>query len=74
MHMPRSLLIFKRQGIDAFPAPTDFLVSEGELQELTSSPKSAILNLLPSVDNLEMLTAAIKEYVGIVAYGLRGWL
>jgi uncharacterized SAM-binding protein YcdF (DUF218 family) len=74
MHMPRSLLIFKRQGIDAIPAPTDFLVSEGELQELSSSPKSAILNLLPSVDNLEMLTAAIKEYVGIIAYGLRGWL
>ncbi len=74
MHMPRSLLIFKRQGIDAIPAPTDFLVSEGELQELASSPKSAILNLLPSVDNLEMLTAAIKEYVGIIAYGLRGWL
>ncbi|HEY9666717.1 MAG TPA: YdcF family protein [Coleofasciculaceae cyanobacterium] len=74
MHMPRSLLIFKRQGIDAIPAPTDFLVSEGELQELSNSPKSAILNLLPSVDNLEMLTAAIKEYVGIIAYGLRGWL
>ncbi|MUH00967.1 YdcF family protein [Scytonema sp. UIC 10036] len=74
MHMPRSLLIFKRQGIDVIPAPTDFLVSQGELQELASSPKSAILNLLPSVDNLEMLTAAIKEYVGIIAYGLRGWL
>ncbi|GAB1541759.1 YdcF family protein [Scytonema sp. NUACC21] len=74
IHMPRSLLIFKRQGIDAIPAPTDFLVSEGEIQELTSSPKSAILNILPSADNLQSFTSALKEYVGLFAYRLRGWL
>jgi uncharacterized SAM-binding protein YcdF (DUF218 family) len=28
MHLPRSLLIFKKQGIEAIPAPTDFLVSD----------------------------------------------
>jgi uncharacterized SAM-binding protein YcdF (DUF218 family) len=74
MHMPRSLLIFKRQGIDAIPTPTDFLVSEGELQELSNTPKSAILNLVPDVENLRLFTAALKEYVGIVIYSLRGWL
>jgi uncharacterized SAM-binding protein YcdF (DUF218 family) len=35
IHMPRSLLIFRRQGIDAIPTPTDFLISEGDLQELS---------------------------------------
>lgn len=74
IHMPRSLLIFKHQGIDVIPAPTDFLVSQRELQELTSTPKAALLNVLPDVDNLHLFTSALKEYVGILAYRLRGWL
>ncbi|MEH2210695.1 YdcF family protein [Nostoc sp.] len=74
MHMPRSLQIFQRQGINAIPAPTDFLVSEGELQELGSTPKAAILNLLPDPDNLHQFTTALKEYIGSFVYRLRGWL
>lgn len=74
MHMPRSLLIFKRQGIDAIPAPTDFLVTAKELQELQSSPQATLLNLLPDADRLQQATRALKEYVGIMVYRLRGWL
>lgn len=74
MHMPRSLKIFQRQGIAAIAAPTDFLVSENEVQELTSSPKAAILNLLPDTDNLDQFTSALKEYIGLLVYSLRGWL
>ncbi|BAZ38740.1 hypothetical protein NIES4101_46820 [Calothrix sp. NIES-4101] len=74
IHMPRSLLIFKKQKIDAIPAPTDFLVSYGELQELTSTPKAAILNLIPDTDNIHNFTSALKEYIGLVIYRLRGWL
>ncbi|MEA5618268.1 YdcF family protein [Cronbergia sp. UHCC 0137] len=74
MHTPRSLKIFQRQGINVIPAPTDFLVSQDELQELTSSPKSAILNLLPDTNNLHLFTLALKEYVGSFVYWLRGWL
>jgi uncharacterized SAM-binding protein YcdF (DUF218 family) len=74
MHTPRALKIFQRQGIDVIPAPTDFLVSQGELQELTSSPKGAILNLLPDTTNLYQFTNALKEYIGSVIYSLRGWL
>jgi uncharacterized SAM-binding protein YcdF (DUF218 family) len=74
LHMPRSLKIFQRQGIDAIPAATDFLVSKGELQELGSTPKAAILNLLPDTDNLHQFTSALKEYIGSFVYRLRGWL
>ncbi|WP_016953089.1 YdcF family protein [Anabaena sp. PCC 7108] len=74
MHMPRSLKIFQRQGIDVIPAPTDFLVSRGELQELVSTPKAAILNLLPDTDSLNQFTSALKEYIGYFVYSLRGWL
>ena len=74
MHNPRALKIFQRQGIDVIPTPTDFLVSQDDLQKLTNTPKSAILNLLPDTDNLHQFTVALKEYLGIFIYWLRGWI
>lgn len=74
MHMPRSLLIFKRQGIAAIAAPTDFLVSDNDLQELQRSPQARLLNILPDTDRLYQSTRALKEYVGLIVYRLRGWL
>lgn len=74
MHMPRSLRIFQRQGIEAIPAPTDFLVSQQELEEPNSSPQATVLSLVPDADRLEMTTRALKEYVGSLVYRLRGWL
>lgn len=74
MHTPRSLLIFKREGIEAIATPTDFIVSQGEIQELQSTPKAAILNLFPDTDNLQQFTSALKEYIGTFVYRLRGWL
>ncbi len=74
MHMPRSLAIFKHQEIDAIAAPTDFLVTKGEIQELSSTPKGAILNLLPDSKNLDKFTIALKEYLGMIVYRLRGWV
>ncbi|MFQ4140622.1 YdcF family protein [Chlorogloeopsis sp. ULAP02] len=74
MHMPRSILIFKRQGIDAIPAPTDYTITYKEFAGLASTPKAALLNLFPDSNNLQNFTAALKEYVGIFVYRLRGWL
>jgi uncharacterized SAM-binding protein YcdF (DUF218 family) len=74
IHTPRSLLIFQRQGFEVTPAPTDFIVSEQELQELTSSLPSILLNLLPDSNQLDHTTQALKEYVGLVIYRLLGWL
>jgi uncharacterized SAM-binding protein YcdF (DUF218 family) len=74
MHIPRSLLIFKRQGIDVIAAPTDFLVSEQELTEVNRSTEAVILNLLPDVNRMDKTTKAIKEYIGTFIYWLKGWL
>jgi len=74
MHMPRSLAIFKHQGFEVTAAPTDFLVTKGELKAIGSTPKSAILNLLPDSRNLENFTLALKEYLGMIIYRLRGWV
>lgn len=74
MHMPRSLLIFKRQGIEAIPAPTDFLVTEADINETSSTPQAILLNAVPDADNLYKTTRALKEYLGRVVYSLKGWL
>lgn len=74
MHMPRSLQIFKRQGIDAIAAPTDFLVTQREVDEQSNSPQAILLSILPDTNKLEMTTRALKEYIGTLIYRLRGWL
>lgn len=74
LHMPRALQIFRRQGMDVIPAPTDFLVTQQELREAQSSAEAVTLNLLPDADNLERMTHALKEYVGLMVYRLRGWV
>jgi uncharacterized SAM-binding protein YcdF (DUF218 family) len=74
MHMPRSLRIFQRQGIEAIPAPTDFLITQQEINEPSSSPQATLLNLVPDADRLQNTTRALKEYIGTVVYHLRGWL
>lgn len=74
MHMPRSLAIFQRLGIDTVAAPTDFLVTQQELAEPNSSIEASLLNIVPDAERLEMTTRALKEYLGTVIYRLRGWL
>jgi uncharacterized SAM-binding protein YcdF (DUF218 family) len=74
MHMPRSLLIFQRQQIDAIPAPTDFQLTNQDLQDPDSSAETILLNLFPDTERLQKTTRALKEYLGIIIYRLRGWL
>ncbi len=71
IHMPRSMAIFKKLGINAIPAPTDYLVP-------TESPintiEGRILALIPDAKSTFQFTNALKEYVGFVIYRLRGWV
>jgi uncharacterized SAM-binding protein YcdF (DUF218 family) len=73
-HMPRSLAIFQKQGIRAIPAPADILISDRNLIESQFSAESRILSLIPEAEKLNDTTKAIKEYIGIFIYRLRGWL
>lgn len=74
MHMPRSLQIFRRQGIEAIPAPTDFLVTQQDIAEPNSSLQATLLSLAPDTERLDKTTRALKEYIGMVIYRLRGWI
>lgn len=74
LHMPRSLAIFRKLEIEAIPAPTDYLMSVSHREITQHSPQALVLNLLPDAGQLKESTLAIKEYVGIFVYRLRGWL
>lgn len=74
-HMPRSVKLFEAQGLQVTPLPTDFTVTRRSWQELTQGDlRVQILNLVPSAGNLSQTTRAIKEYIGMFVYSLRGWL
>jgi uncharacterized SAM-binding protein YcdF (DUF218 family) len=75
MHMPRSVALFKKQGIEVIPAPVDFTVTQSTWEDLNSEPFLArIVDLLPNTSSLGLTTNVMKEYFGILAYRLRGWL
>ncbi|MDJ0704092.1 MAG: YdcF family protein [Leptolyngbyaceae cyanobacterium MO_188.B28] len=74
LHMPRSLLIFEKQGIEVIPAATDFSVSEKNLKAIASTPQARALNLIPDARNLNQVSKVMKEYIGLGVYRLRGWL
>jgi uncharacterized SAM-binding protein YcdF (DUF218 family) len=74
MHMPRSMAIFKHLGINAIAAPTDYRVSQLELDEPNRQTESIVLSFLPSEEWFSLTTQAIREYIGIVVYKLKGWL
>jgi uncharacterized SAM-binding protein YcdF (DUF218 family) len=74
IHMPRSLLIFKRQGIDTIAAPTDFIVSEYDTKYDAAGIEAFLLDFIPDAGHLKEFTAAMKEYIGMVVYRLKGWI
>lgn len=64
-HMPRALASFQAVGIDAIPISTDIqVVDSGQL---------AIMDFFPDARALAMTSDAIREYMGLVVYKIRGW-
>src|SRR5664279_2659756 len=75
MHMPRSVALFKKQGIDVIPAPTDYTVTQSTLDGLNHEPFLAwVVDVLPNASSLSLTANVLKEYFGIFAYRLQGWL
>ncbi|MBA2848273.1 hypothetical protein G4V39_04420 [Thermosulfuriphilus ammonigenes] len=59
VHMPRSVYLFKRQGLRPIPYPCHYLAGGGEL-----SPFS----FFPYPDNLARADLAVHEYLGLAWY------
>lgn len=62
-HMPRSLAVLRKQGIDAIPAPTMPRVEPAIEGNAWLPHRSALLRS----------RMYLHEYLGLCAYGLRGW-
>lgn len=65
-HMPRAYGCFRKAGIEVVPAPADFLTGW--------APPGLPLLLLPSADALYDSATALHEYLGLLAYRMRGWV
>jgi len=63
-HMPRSMALFKKLGMHPIPAPTDFLVKEGQ----GMNPN----RFYPRAENLYKAERAFYEYLGLAWAKLRG--
>jgi len=75
MHMPRAVALFEAQGFEVIPLPVDYSVTDTVLVDDDSSAALVkVLNVIPNVSNLSLTTAALKEYIGMLVYQLRGWL
>jgi uncharacterized SAM-binding protein YcdF (DUF218 family) len=75
-HMPRSVRLFERQGLRVIPAPTDFQVTQADWNYFTQPDLGTLreaLNLLPDAEALAYTSRALKEYIGMIVYALRGW-
>ena len=75
LHMPRSVALFKAQGIDVIPYPVDYAVPDYTWQDLWHEDlASQIINILPNAGSLSMTTTSLKELLGMLVYHLQGWL
>jgi uncharacterized SAM-binding protein YcdF (DUF218 family) len=64
-HMPRSMGCFRKLGLHPQPYPVDFRSRWGAFDPLS---------WVPSVSNLQRSTTALREYVGLIAYRLQGYI
>ena len=75
MHMPRAYRVFAKTDLNVIPIPADYLVTREDWEHYTQpDPVVQLINLLPDAENIHWTTAALKEYMGMFIYKLRGWL
>lgn len=63
VHMPRALALFQSQGVNVTPAPTDFDAIP---------PRNIWQRWLPDAEALQESTKALKEYLAMGIYRVRG--
>ena len=65
-HMPRAAASFRKAGLDLVPASTDI---NGDNFDDLPFP----INILPDAGSLQLTSAALKEWLGVIVYRWRGW-
>jgi uncharacterized SAM-binding protein YcdF (DUF218 family) len=65
IHMPRALAVFRQAGFDVEPAPSNFYGGP--------TFEESVLAILPSAAALQSSSVALKEWLGLFIYRVRGW-
>lgn len=65
-HLPRTLLIFKKEGLNPIPYPTNF-------NHLLCKPANLLFYILPQDLYLNLTSLAVQEYLGIAYYKIKYW-
>ncbi len=63
IHMPRAMMWFSNYGLTPIPAPTNYLVK--------IDPNKKRIWFKPSLSNIEMMSMAMVEYIGILYYWIQ---
>ena len=75
MHMPRAKAVFEKQGFFVTPAPTDFYVQQAEWSaNRTENLLGKTFDFIPNGRAITISSNAVREYMGLVVYRLRGWI
>lgn len=72
LHMPRAAGLFARQGVDVILVPVDYTVTHASWNHLFEPNwQTQLINLLPNISNLSLVTRTLKEYLGMWVYEMR---
>jgi uncharacterized SAM-binding protein YcdF (DUF218 family) len=63
IHMPRAVYYFQSQGLHPLPAPANYMVKP--------NPVKPSKKWIPSINNLNFLNAALREWAGILEFKWR---
>ena len=66
LHMPRSMAVMHKLGVNPIPAPNP--------PQIVVTLGSGLNPYLPNARALEASRSIIKEYLGVFAYWMRGWV
>ena len=58
-HMPRSVALFRREGVDVIPYPANYMTNKVSVLDA--------FDFIPNHQSLSNLSSALKEYLGILA-------
>ena len=75
-HMPRAYGVFKKIGVDVMPVSTDYITEDTHHRPVSKMKDLHydLLSFIPDVEHLGHSTFAIKEYIGMIVYRLKGWI
>jgi uncharacterized SAM-binding protein YcdF (DUF218 family) len=71
IHMPRAAAVFRKAGFTVIPAAADYRTGWSDED---GTVIGGLRDLLPNASSLMWSERALKEWAGLLVYGVRGWI